>query len=47
MAEIKSDFIRIRVTPDMKAAIAAAAKKEGRTMSNYLEWLVKKELKIT
>lgn len=47
MAEIKSDYIRIRVTPDMKAAIAEAAKKEGRSMTNYLEWLVKKELKLT
>lgn len=47
MAEIKSDYIRIRLTPDLKAAIAEAAKKDGRTMSNYIEWLVKKELKLT
>lgn len=47
MAEIKSDYIRIRVTPDMKAVIANAAKKEGRSMSNYIEWLVKKELKLS
>lgn len=47
MAEIKSDYIRIRLTPELKAAIAEAAKKEGRSMTNYLEWLVKKELKLT
>lgn len=47
MAEIKSDYIRIRVTPDMKTAIAEAAKKDGRSMTNYLEWLVRKELKLT
>lgn len=46
MAECKSDYIRIRVSAEMKAAIAEAAKKDGRTMTNYLEWLVKKDLKM-
>lgn len=46
MAEIKSDYIHIRLTPELKTAIAEAAKKDGRTMSNYIEWLVKKELKL-
>lgn len=45
MAETKSDYIRLRVTPDFKAAVEQAAANDGRTVSNYIEWLIKQALK--
>lgn len=44
MADIKTEILRMRITPELKAAIATAAEKEGRSMSNYLEWIIRKEL---
>lgn len=44
MADTKTEVLRMRITPELKAAIAAAAEKDGRTMSNYLEWIIRKEL---
>lgn len=37
----KSEVIRLRVTPDFKAKIQAAAEAENRTVSNYIENLIK------
>lgn len=33
----KSEVIRLRVAPDLKAQIQAAAEAENRTVSNYVE----------
>lgn len=44
MAGTKTEVIQMRVTPELKAAIAAAAEKDGRSMSNYLERIIRKEL---
>lgn len=40
-ASNKSEVIRLRVTPEFKAQIQAAAEAENRTVSNYIERLVK------
>lgn len=40
----KTDVIRMRIDPELKAALAEAADKDGRTMSNYLEQLIKRAL---
>lgn len=44
MGEVKSEVIRMRITPELKQAIQAAAEKDGRTMSGYLEWIIKKSI---
>jgi uncharacterized protein (DUF1778 family) len=35
----KSGWIQIRVSDELKAAIDQAAKRDGRTVSNWLIWL--------
>jgi uncharacterized protein (DUF1778 family) len=35
----KSGWIQIRVTEELKASIDQAAKRDGRTVSNWLIWL--------
>ncbi len=40
----KSEVIRLRVAPDLKAQIQAAAEAENRTVSNYVENLIKEAL---
>lgn len=40
----KSEVIRLRVSPDLKAQIQAAAEAENRTVSNYVENLIKEAL---
>lgn len=45
MAENKTEFFHIRVTPELKAAVEEAAANDGRTVSNYIEWLIKQALK--
>lgn len=42
---MRTELIQIRTTPELKAAIRAAAEAEGRTVTNYIEWLIKKDLK--
>lgn len=37
---MKTEVIRLRVTPELKEAISKLAKKENRTMSNYIENLI-------
>ena len=39
----KSESVTIRVTPEFKALILRLAKEDGRTMTTYLEWLVKQD----
>lgn len=40
----KTNFITIRMTPDARKRIAQEAKKQGRTMSNFLQLLILKAL---
>lgn len=44
MSGNKTDYIQIRISPELKQALADAAKKDNRTMSNYIECLIRKEL---
>nr|DAM28745.1 MAG TPA: hypothetical protein [Caudoviricetes sp.] len=36
----KSEVVRLRITPELKARLQAAAAADGRTMSNYIERLL-------
>lgn len=38
----KTDRLEIRLTPDMKKALQDAAEAENRSISNYVENLIKK-----
>lgn len=41
---MKSDVVRLRITPELKEKIKAAAEMENRTISNWIENLIKNEL---
>lgn len=41
----KTERLNIRLTPEMKAQLQAAAEADGRSVSNYLEMLIRRELK--
>lgn len=41
---MRTELIHIRTTPEIKEALRAAAEAEGRTVTNYIEWLLKKDL---
>ena len=43
MAE-KTDTLHIRITPELKQQLQQAAQRENRTVSNYLELLIRREL---
>lgn len=40
----KTEVIRLRITPDLKARVEEEAKKQNRTVSNYLENLILQEV---
>lgn len=40
----KTERLQIRVTPELKAQLQAAASAEGRTVSNYIEHLIREKL---
>lgn len=40
----KSSFLTIRVTPEARKQITAEAKKDGRSVSNFLQLLILKAL---
>lgn len=40
----KSERINVRVEPELLAIIKVAAKKENRTVSSYIETLIKREV---
>lgn len=40
----KSEVVRLRITPELKARLQAAAAADGRTMSNYIERLLMQAL---
>ena len=39
---MKTEIVRFRITPELKAKLQAAAAAENRTMSNFLENLIQK-----
>jgi predicted DNA-binding protein len=41
----KTDRVQIRISPEMKAKLQALAEAENRTISNYIENLIIRELK--
>lgn len=42
---IKTEVIRLRVTPELKTRVTEAAEAENRTVSNYIENLIKNALR--
>lgn len=43
--ERKSEFITMKVAPSFKARAKALADEEGRSLSNYIEWLINNDAK--
>lgn len=41
---VKTDMLKVRVTPDLKAKIQAAADAENRTVSGYIVNLIKRDI---
>lgn len=44
---LKTEVVRLRITPELKARLQAAAAADGRTMSNYIERLLVLALKAS
>lgn len=45
MGEKKTEYIMMKATPSFKARAKALAKEEGRSLSNYIEWLINNDMK--
>lgn len=45
MKEKKTEFIAVKVTPSFKTRAKALAEEEGRSLSNYIEWLINNDMK--
>lgn len=43
--ERKSEFITMKVAPSFKARAKALADEEGRSLSNYIKWLINNDIK--
>ena len=41
---IKTDMLKVRITPDLKSKIQAAAEAENRTVSGYIANLIMREI---
>ena len=41
---VKTDMLKVRITPDLKAKIQAAADAENRTVSGYIVNLIMREI---
>lgn len=46
MKELKTDRVQIKIEPSVKAFAANQAEKDGRTMSNWIVELIKREMKV-
>lgn len=44
MSDTKSDILRLRITPELKQQLQAAAAKENRSLTNYVETALKRAL---
>lgn len=45
MREKKTEYIMMKATPSFKARAKALAEEEGRSLSNYIEWLINNDIK--
>lgn len=45
MTELRTDRITLKVAPSLKELAKRSAQAEGRTMSNYIERLIKEDAK--
>ena len=45
MKEKKTEYIIMKSTPSFKAKAFALAHEEGRSLSNYIEWLINNDAK--
>lgn len=45
MKEKKTEYIMMKATPSFKAKAKALAEEEGRSLSNYIEWLITNDIK--
>lgn len=43
----KTDRLQIRISPELKAQLQKLAEAEGRTISNYIEQLIKAAIERT
>lgn len=43
--EKRTERIYMKITPSLKEAAQKRAEEEGRTLSNYIEWLIVKDSK--
>ena len=41
---VKTDRLQIRISPELKQQLQRLAEAEGRTVSNYVEMLIRREL---
>ncbi len=41
----KTEVVRLRITPELKAQLQAAAEAENRSVSNFIEHLLKQALR--
>lgn len=42
----KTERLQIRITPELKQQLQQLAEAEGRTVSNYIEYLIKSAVKV-
>lgn len=40
----KTERVQLRLTPEVKDALRVIAEAEGRSITNYIEWLIKRDL---
>lgn len=45
MKEKKTEYIMMKATPSFKARAKSLAEEEGRSLSNYIEWLITNDIK--
>jgi hypothetical protein len=44
MAQFKSEYIQVKVTPQLKSQVQKYCDDTGRTISSWVTWLIQKEL---
>lgn len=40
----KTERVQLRLTPEVKDALRVIAEAEGRSITNYIEWLIRQDL---
>lgn len=44
MKELKSEYIHIKITPELKKEVQDYCDATGRTMTSFITWLIEREL---